>query len=175
MRKIILITIICFLTPCFGIAQEPDSIFSIEGTLWRVQWNGVHLTPYPPYVEAFVIVGLLGFSDGKMFACVIPEEGDTCTPDVVPKSSTLTTSIVPCWVWPIWAAAAQPKAVKCRACLTSIWCSPLLVWDTLLPFPAIAHPARITSGSCLGLRLKKWRLVALGRWVPSYHHWIHDV
>jgi hypothetical protein len=77
---VILITIICFLTPCFGIAQEPEGIFSIEGTIWRVQFSAVHLTPYPPYVETFGIVALLGFSDGRMFSCM-PEEGDTCTPD----------------------------------------------------------------------------------------------
>ena len=59
MKKIILITIICFLIPCFGIAQEPDSISSIEGTLWSTgqiqapgDWKG------PMY---------FGFYDGDIY------------------------------------------------------------------------------------------------------------
>jgi len=87
MKITILITIICFLLPSFGIAQEPDSNFSIEGTLWRVQIRGIHLTPYLPYVEAFGIDALLGFSDDKIFGCIIPEGDTTCTPDVELLSS----------------------------------------------------------------------------------------
>ena len=82
MKKSILVVLMLVMiaTPCIA-EVEPDGIFSIEGTLWRYNLNGVHLTPYPPYIEAFGIAALLGFSDGKMFGCVIPEEGDTCTPD----------------------------------------------------------------------------------------------
>ena len=99
MRKIILSLLMVALvaTPCFAEEIETDGLFSIEGTLWRVQVSGIHITPYPPYVEAFGIVALLGFSDGKMFTCM-PEVGDTCTPDYeFPNSPpTHTTSIVPC-------------------------------------------------------------------------------
>ena len=43
MKKIILIVIVCCFIPYFGIAQEPDSISSIEGTLWstgQIQSSG---------------------------------------------------------------------------------------------------------------------------------------
>ena len=35
MKKIILITIICFTIPCFGFAQEPNSLLGIDNTLWQ--------------------------------------------------------------------------------------------------------------------------------------------
>ena len=35
MKKIILITIICFAIPCFGFAQEPNSLLGIDNTLWQ--------------------------------------------------------------------------------------------------------------------------------------------
>ena len=35
MKKIILITIVCLLIPCFGFAQEPNSLLGIDNTLWQ--------------------------------------------------------------------------------------------------------------------------------------------
>ena len=80
MKKITLITIVCLLTPCFGIfgkASASDS--SIDGTLWRVKGNGVYVTLDPLNVEAVAVDSSGGFSDGKMYMCQTIE-GDTCTP-----------------------------------------------------------------------------------------------
>lgn len=83
MKKIISITIVCLLIPCFGFTQEYDNDFSIEGTLWRVRGIGVTVTATdPPNVEVLPsVTGMLGFSDGKMYMCT-DFDGDTCTPDM---------------------------------------------------------------------------------------------
>ena len=89
MKKILLIIIFFLLILSVGIFNQVSaSNFSIEGTLWRVQISGIHITPYSPYIEPFGIIALLGFTDDRMFGCIIPEEGDTCTPDVEFPSSS---------------------------------------------------------------------------------------
>jgi len=35
MKKFILITIVCFLIPCSGFAQEPDGRDTLDGTIWE--------------------------------------------------------------------------------------------------------------------------------------------
>ena len=65
MRKITLITIICFLIPCFGYAQEPNSLLGIDNTLWQVLIKD-------PDTGDFIAWSSLGFYDEKVYF-VYPE------------------------------------------------------------------------------------------------------
>jgi hypothetical protein len=78
MKKIILITIVCFLIPCFVYAQEPDSNLSIEGTLWRTRvFGAMNLPDGLPHVVSEV--WMVGFYDEKVYLC-LAGAGDTCEP-----------------------------------------------------------------------------------------------
>ena len=66
MKKIILITIVCFLIPRFVYAQEPDSNLSIEGTLWRTSViRAMNLPDGLPHVASEV--WMVGFYDDKVY------------------------------------------------------------------------------------------------------------
>jgi len=81
MKKITLITIVFLLITCFGFfGQAAASNFLIEGTLWQGHLKAVGGTPAPLTVEPFNLTVMLGFNDGRMFAC-IPVNEETCTPD----------------------------------------------------------------------------------------------
>ena len=71
MKKIILIAIVCLLIPCFGIAQEPDSMFSIEGTLWSSQefeFDGMLITLYAGFYDGDIYGAFTyGFYDLILF------------------------------------------------------------------------------------------------------------
>ena len=96
MKRIILITIICFLFPCFGFAQGPVTISSIEGTLWRGQCKTVSVSLNPFEIEAFNGTEEMGgVSDGKMYHCHIID-GDTCTPEEVPEEFNV---VINCSIW----------------------------------------------------------------------------
>ena len=63
MKRIILITIVCLLIPCFGFAQEPNSLLSIDNTLWQTT------------VGERGNLGF-GFYDGKVYIIWALEEGE---------------------------------------------------------------------------------------------------
>ena len=92
MKKIIIITIICFLIPCFVFAQGPDIISSIEGTLWRGQLTRVYVSSVFPCIETVPRNWKLGFSDGMMYMC-FSSSGSTCTPQVL--SAGIISIIMP--------------------------------------------------------------------------------
>jgi len=70
MKKIILITIVCLLVPCFGFAQEINPILRIDNTLWYTT------------VDERGDLGF-GFYGGKVYVIWPLEEGE---PKMVEKS-----------------------------------------------------------------------------------------
>ena len=65
MKKIIVFTIICFLIPCLGYTQEPNSLLGIDNTLWQVLVKD-------PDTGGFIAWSSLGFYDEKVYF-VYPE------------------------------------------------------------------------------------------------------
>ena len=71
MKLIVLIAIICFITPYLGYAQEPDNVFSIEGTLWssrEFEFEGMLITLYAGFYDGDIYGGFTyGFYDLALF------------------------------------------------------------------------------------------------------------
>ncbi len=85
MKKIILTTIICLLIPCFGFAEGPLTISSIDGTMWcGHQLRSIRADYIPFDLQVKEERMFFGFADGEMYMCTV-NDGDTCTPAKVPE------------------------------------------------------------------------------------------
>ena len=60
MKKLILITIVCFLIPCSGFSQEPDGRDSLDGTIWEATM----VFGYPRYIGTTYNIG---FREGRVY------------------------------------------------------------------------------------------------------------
>ena len=76
MKKAILIVLMVVMvaTPCLA-EVEPEGIFSIEGTLWRV--CGIVFATVPPFIGGSCDL-IIGFYQGTVYSC--DEYGGRCHP-----------------------------------------------------------------------------------------------
>ena len=82
MKKFCLIFLFCLLFPCYGFAQTPESIFSIDGIVWHGRLLVLTVVfSIPPYFEWHVEEIRYGIYEGEIYYCGYHDpETDLCNP-----------------------------------------------------------------------------------------------